>query len=73
MMKFFQFSVQGNRIVKFIGEVDGANPDFNLYEKSFGVEEIYYKLIGGKVSEVTCEAFNKISAEKAVTDFLSRW
>ena len=70
-MKHFMFSIAGNKIDEYESEVSGTGPEYIHYEKSFGVEEVYYKLTDGKVSDVICEAFTLSSATQVVNDFLS--
>lgn len=45
MMKFYYFDIANKKIDEFNGEVQGVSEDFKQYEdKSFGIEEIYYKV-----------------------------
>ena len=70
-MKHYYYDIQNNKIDEYNGEVAGTSDEFHHYdEKSFGVEEIYYKTADGKVVEIICEAFSEANARKAVTDFL---
>lgn len=71
-MAHFYYDVVGKEIDEFNGEVHGPSPDFKHYQnKSFGVEEIYYKVVDEKVTEVICEGLSEKSARKAVKEFLS--
>lgn len=69
-MKHFMYSIINWRIGDFDGEVSGTSEQFTQLEKSFGVEEIHYRLENGKVVEVICEAFNENGARRAVQEFL---
>lgn len=71
-MKFYLFDIQDNKIDESNGEVAGIGPEFRHYtDKSFGLEEIYYKVNNGKVVEIICEASDERSAEKSVKEFLA--
>lgn len=70
--KYFLFSIVNNEINEFKGRVPEVFHDFHHYEdKSYGVEEIYYKTENQKLTSIICEAFNEESAQKAVMEFLS--
>ena len=64
------YSIGNRKITDYDGEVSGTSDKFRHYEKSFGVEEIYYRTENGNVVEVICEAFNENGARTAVTEFL---
>jgi hypothetical protein len=70
-VKHFLFSIVNNKIDKYRGTISVTPADYNLYETSFGVEEIYYKAENSLIVNVICDAFNEESASKAVTQFLS--
>ncbi len=71
-MKHYSFSIANNHIEEYEGEVSGTSSEYKHYkEKSFGVEEIYYKTVNGKITDIICEAFDLNSAKKATSDFLS--
>jgi hypothetical protein len=72
-MTYFQYDIANNEIDESAGEVGGISPDFTHYtEKSFGVEEIYYRIENGKIVEIICEAFSEKEAKRSVEDFLSQ-
>ena len=69
-MKHYLFSITNNQIEDFEGEVSGTSTEYHQLEKSFGVEEIFYKTKDGKVNSVICEAYNERSARNAIKEFL---
>ena len=69
-MKFYHYEIADKKILSYNGEIPNTSFGFRHYQKTSGVEEIYYKERNGSVSAVICQAPDEISAKKAVDAWL---
>lgn len=70
-MKYFKYIVRDNEIAEAKGEVDSVPSDFIEYDTSMVGCGVYYKLAGGKLSEVIGEGFHETTAKRQVDEFIS--
>jgi hypothetical protein len=68
-MPFYCFSIINNAIDKVEKEPAGKSIEYTYYE-SLETEQIYYRIINGKITHVICEANDLQSAKKATIQFL---
>jgi hypothetical protein len=70
-MKHFRYSIEGNEIKDYLGEVQSIPPDYIETKNSLGWERLYYRIRNGKISDIIGEAMREEGARQRVEEFIS--
>jgi len=70
-MRYYFFSIKENRIDQLQNEPLGKPVEYQYFDKSFGAEQIYFRIAEGKIINVMCFSIDPKAANKAVDLFLA--
>ena len=70
-MKYFMYEIEDDEAKSSKGEIAEVPADYIEYQNTFGIERIYYKINGTKITNVIGEGFSEETAKARVEDFIS--
>ncbi len=71
IMKYFMYEIEDDEVKSSKGEIAEVPADYIEYQNTFGIERIYYKINGTKITNVIGEGFSEETAKARVEDFIS--
>jgi hypothetical protein len=70
-MKYFQYNIEDDEIVRSVGEVQVIPAGFIEYRASMMGQRVFYKLWNGKVTVLIAEGGNEDNAQRRAEEFLA--
>ena len=70
-MKYFHYTIKGNEISDYKGEIQSIPSDFIEYKITLSGESVYYRLMDKNITDVIGEAIHESAGKRRVEEFLS--